>query len=183
MNDSLANGGEDREDPVRRVFLALWPDDATRAALHHVARSLPRGRGVPTAHLHLTLAFPGNVGIDVADCLAERLNFLAFSPIPLVLDRLGHFAGPRVTWIGPRRAPEALEQLAAEARGLCLACGVRADARPFVPHVTLRRFARPSTCLDLDEPMHWFADTLVLVESGNDGHPGPYRLLARWPEK
>lgn len=176
-------GGKDAGSPaVRRVFLALWPDEATRLALHHVARSLPGGRGVPTAHLHLTVAFPGNVGIEVADCLTERLESLAFSPVPILLDRLGYFPGPRVTWLGPSRVPEELEHLASEARGLCLACGVPTDPGTFVPHVTLRRFTRPPVSSVVETPIHWYADRLALVESGRHGHPGPYRLLARWPE-
>ena len=163
----------------RRVFLALWPDDATRAALHHIARGLDvGGRPVPRAHLHLTLAFPGTIEARQADCLAERLASLPADSIPILLDRLGHFAGARVAWLGPSRVPPALARLAAEARGLCLACGVETDDRPFVPHVTLRRFARAPGGATIEPPIHWFAETVVLIESGHDGHPGPYRLLA-----
>ena len=168
--------------PKKRVFLALWPDEHSRAALNHVARDLDvGGRAVPHAHLHLTLAFPGTIEAARAACLAERISSLHFDPIPVLLDRLGHFEKARMTWAGPRRCPDELARLAERARGLCLACGVATDARPFAPHVSLRRHARPPARPDLDEPIHWFADTLVLVESGNNGHPGPYRLLARWP--
>ncbi len=165
---------------TKRVFLALWPDEPTRAALHHLARGLDvGGRAVPRAHLHLTLAFPGTIDAARADCLAERLARLHFDPIPILLDRAGHFGGPRVVWAGPSRSPRELGQLAERARGLCLACGVATADRPFEAHVSLRRHARPPACSELAEPIHWFADTLVLVESGRDGYPGPYRVLAR----
>lgn len=168
--------------PKKRVFLALWPDEAIRGALHHLARGLDvGGRSVPRAHLHLTLAFPGTIGAEPAACLAERLASLRFEPVPILLDRVGHFPSSRVAWTGPSRVPEALSLLAERARGLCLACGVETDDRPFAPHVTLRRHARPPARGELDEPVHWFADRLALVESGRDGRPGPYRLLARWP--
>ncbi len=167
---------------TKRVFLALWPDEPTRASLHHLARGLDvGGRAVPRAHLHLTLAFPGSIDAARADRLAERLTSLHFDPIPILLDRAGHFGGPRVVWAGPTRSPRELDQLAERARGLCLACGVETDDRPFEPHVSLRRHAQPPSCHELAEPVHWFADTLVLIESGKNGHPGPYRLLARWP--
>lgn len=175
---------DERSDasPKQRVFLALWPDEATRGALHHLARGLDvGGRPVPLAHLHLTLAFPGTIDAERADRLAERLSSLHFDPIPILLDRVGHFERARVVWAGPSRCPEALSRLAERARGLCLACGTETDARPFEPHVSLRRFARPPAGTELAEPIHWFADTLVLVESGHNGHPGPYRLMARWP--
>ncbi|WP_322522237.1 RNA 2',3'-cyclic phosphodiesterase [Guyparkeria halophila] len=178
----MSQKGDQGKTPQKRVFLALWPDESTRGALHHLARGLDvGGRPVPRAHLHLTLAFPGSIEAARADCLAARLPSLHFEPIPILLDRAGQFHGPRVAWAGPSRSPEALDQLAARARGLCLACGVESDDRPFEPHVSLRRHARPPACQELVEPIHWFADTLALIESGNNGHPGPYRLLARWP--
>ncbi len=174
--------GKPGANAKKRVFLALWPDEPTRGALHHLARGLDvGGRPVPRAHLHLTLAFPGTIDAARADCLAARLDSLHFDPIAILLDRAGRFDGPRVTWAGPSRSPRELDQLAERARGLCLACGVETDGRPFEPHVSLRRHARPPACRELAEPIHWFADTLALVESGNNGHAGPYRLLARWP--
>lgn len=181
MPDATAADSRDDND-VRRVFLALWPDEGMRGALHHLAGMMDvGGRCVPRDHLHLTLAFPGTIKAAQAACLAERLSSLRFDPIPILLDRLGYFPRAKVAWAGPSQPPEALGQLAERARGLCLACGIEIADRPFQPHVTLRRFARPPSQVVLDEPLHWFADTLVLVESGRDGHPGPYRLLARWP--
>lgn len=180
----MSRGGKPETSEKQRVFLALWPDEATRGTLHHLARGLKvGGRPVPRAHLHLTLAFPGTVESARAACLAERLSSLRFDPIPIVLDRVDHFERARMAWVGPSRSPAALDQLADRARGLCLACGVETDDQPFRPHVSLRRFARAPERPGLDEPIHWFADTLVLIESGNNGNPGPYRLLARWPER
>ena len=169
--------------PKRRVFLALWPDEAIRGELHHLAHGLDvGGRPVPRAHLHLTLAFPGTIEAERADCLAARLDELSFDPIPVLLDRVGHFERARVAWAGPSRCPAALDRLAARARGLCLACGVQTEARPFAPHVSLRRHARAPDTPALGAPIHWFADRIVLIESGSQGNPGPYRLLAGWPE-
>ena len=172
-------GGQDGVSK-KRVFLALWPDEAIRGALHRLARGMDvGGRPVPRAHLHLTLAFPGTIEAEQAACLAERLDSLAFDPIPILLDRAGHFGRARVAWAGPSHCPYELGRLADRARGLCLACGVRTDDRAFEPHVSLRRHARPPSRAELDPPIHWFADTLVLIESGSHGRPGPYRLLSR----
>ncbi|KTG16185.1 MULTISPECIES: RNA 2',3'-cyclic phosphodiesterase [unclassified Guyparkeria] len=168
--------------PKQRVFLALWPDEATRGALHHLARGLDLGgRPVPRGHLHLTLAFPGTIDSARAACLAERLDSLRFDPIPILLDRVGHFDRARVAWAGPSRCPEELHRLAERARGLCLACGIATDGRPFAPHVSLRRHAHAPREPVLDEPIHWFADRLVLIESGSHGRPGPYHVLAGLP--
>ncbi|MFO7954231.1 RNA 2',3'-cyclic phosphodiesterase [Thioalkalivibrio sp.] len=166
---------------ARRVFLALWPDEATREALHQLGRSLDgAGRPVPRDHLHLTLAFAGTVPARQADCLAQRIPELPWAPLDLTLDRLGHFAGPRITWIGPGEPPRDLLALADRARALCRECGIdTGPPRPFRPHVSLRRHAAPPARENVKQPLRWRADTMVLIESGRNGHPGPYRILAR----
>ena len=170
------------QPPVRRVFLGLWPDEVTRDALYALARQLDGpGRRVPREHLHLTLAFAGTVPAEQADCLRVRIHELRSDPIPLTLDRLGHFARPRVTWLGPADPPPALGTLAEQALGLCRECGIQADERPFHPHVTLRRHARPPATDTPPVPIHWQAATVVLIESGQEGRPGPYRILAQTP--
>ena len=163
----------------RRVFLALWPDPATRTQLDRLARTLTGpGRPVPQAHLHLTLAFAGSVPAEQADCLATHIHALHHEPIALTLDRLGHFTRARVTWAGPGQPPGELAQLAQQARELCQHCGIELPPAPFRPHITLRRQALPPPHEALDPPVQWSADTVVLVESGQDGHPGPYRVIA-----
>ena len=164
----------------RRVFFALWPDPSTRDALHALARELPGpGRPVPHAHLHLTLAFAGTVGAPVAEALAQALPAFPERAVDLHLDRYGHFRGARVSWIGPSSIPPALETLASAAARACRAAGVRLEERPFHPHVTLRRHApTPPEVEAPSVPVVWHANHLVLIESGRNGHPGPYRLLA-----
>lgn len=164
----------------RRIFFALWPDPATRDVLHALARDLPGpGRPVPHAHLHLTLAFAGTVQASVAETLAQALPAFPGQPADLHLNHYGHFRGPRVAWIGPSSTPPALEALARAAARACHAAGVRLEERPFHPHVTLRRHVpAPPEAAAPATPVVWHADHLVLVESGRDGRPGPYRLLA-----
>ncbi|WP_017942303.1 MULTISPECIES: RNA 2',3'-cyclic phosphodiesterase [unclassified Thioalkalivibrio] len=166
---------------VRRVFLALWPDEQTREMLDRLGRGLDGpGRPVPREHLHLTLAFAGTIPAGQADCLSDRIEALACPPLDLTLDHLGHFARPRITWIGPSEPPAALLALADRAQALCRECGIdTGPPRPFRPHVSLRRHAAPPVHERIETPLHWAADTIVLIESGRDGHPGSYRILAR----
>ena len=166
---------------ARRVFLALWPDDPTRATLARLGQALDGpGRPVPRDHLHLTLAFAGTIPVGQADCLAGRITELACAPIDLTLDHLGHFTGPRITWAAPAEPPAALTDLAEQAHALCNDCGIDlGPPRPFRPHVSLRRHAAPPDTERIEPPLRWLADTIALIESGKDGHPGPYRILAR----
>ncbi|WP_018995221.1 RNA 2',3'-cyclic phosphodiesterase [Thioalkalivibrio sp. ALJ2] len=165
---------------ARRVFLALWPDQATREMLNNEAKRLNGpGRSVPRAHLHLTLAFAGTISATQADCIAQEIGTLEQEAFPLTLDRLGHFERARVSWIGPSEAPAALDTLAARARDLARACGAKPEDHPFRPHMTLRRFARPPERDTPEHVIHWNATEVVLIESGQGGNPGPYKVLAR----
>jgi len=165
---------------LQRVFFALWPDDGLRARLAALARRMPAdGRLVPPEHLHLTLAFPGTVSSEVVAGLISRAAAIRGAPIHLRLDHFGHFSGPRVAWLGSSKIPPELEALAASLQGVCRDSGVRMDDRPFRPHVTLRRFVTRFEAVPI-EPLDWWADRMVLIESGHGGHPGPYRVLRSW---
>lgn len=167
-------------DPLQRVFFALWPDPGLRASLSVLARTMPaNGRPVPAEHLHLTLAFPGTVGAGRVAEMAERANGLPLPEIRLTLEQLGWFRRPRVAWIGPTHAVPELEALAAGLSGSCRASGVKMEDRPFRPHVTLRRFVTRFESIAV-EPLDWRPREMVLIESGQGGNPGPYRVLQRW---
>ncbi|MFO8005284.1 RNA 2',3'-cyclic phosphodiesterase [Thioalkalivibrio sp.] len=168
------------ETNLQRVFFALWPDDRLRSRLAAVARGMTaNGRLVPAGHLHLTLAFPGTVSTEVVATLISRAAAIAGPPIPLRLDRVGYFPRSRVAWVGPSEVPLELEALAAWLQGIGRDCGLRMEDRPFRPHVTLRRFVSHFEAVPID-PLDWFADRVVLIESGQGGHPGAYRLLRSW---
>lgn len=165
---------------LQRVFFALWPDDGLRVRLAALARKMPAdGRLVPAEHLHLTLAFPGTVSSEVVAGLISRAAAIQGAPIHLRLDHFGHFPGPRVAWLGSVETPPELESLAASLQEVCRDSGVRMDDRPFRPHVTLRRFVTRFESVPID-PLDWWADRVVLIESGQRGHPGPYRVLRSW---
>lgn len=170
-----------KNEPRQRVFFALWPDADLRAALATLARSMPAdGRPVPAAHFHLTLAFPGTVGHEAVAAMAARADALRPSVSCLQLDRIGWFHRPRVAWIGPARIVPDLEALAGELRRVCEASGVVMEDRPFRPHVTLRRAVSRCAASDV-EPLAWRPREMVLIESGQNGHPGAYRVLRSWP--
>ncbi len=165
---------------LQRVFFALWPDDSLRVRLAVLARRMSAdGRPVPPEHLHLTLAFPGTVSSEVVAGLISRAAAIPGAPIPLRLDHFGHFPGSRVAWLGSAETPPELGALAASLQEVCRDSGVRMDDRPFRPHVTLRRFVTRFEPAPI-EPLDWWADRLVLIESGQGGHPGPYRVLRSW---
>src|SRR5690606_40404955 len=77
----------------RRVFFALWPDDATRGAIERACRqAVRRSGGRPTAkrNLHLTVAFLGELEPDALE-LAAAVPPIGVGPFEIVLDRIGYF--------------------------------------------------------------------------------------------
>ena len=163
-----------------RLFLAALPDAATRRRLERLRDELarPSERRVAGGRLHLTLRFLGDTPADRLRPLVDALGRIKHPPCALRLDRVGHFRGPRILWIGPSRPPAALRDLHDEVNGLADAAGVPAGATPFRPHVTLCRAAAPGRRPARFEPIDWTVDHCALIAS----HLGPqprYEVLAR----
>src|SRR5690606_12351292 len=101
MSDETERVGSARPDEPgraaaparRRVFFALWPDDATRGAIERACRqAVRRSGGRPTAkrNLHVTVAFLGMLEPDALE-LAAAVPPIGIGPFEIELDRLGYF--------------------------------------------------------------------------------------------
>jgi 2'-5' RNA ligase len=153
----------DRE-PALRLFFALWPDDATRAALAGLQRGL-RGRATAKENLHLTMAFLGAQPASALPTLSAILAELTLRDLALVIDELGYFPRARIAWAGMREAPRALRDWQAELVSRLVAEGIAFDRKPgFTPHVTLARNAAPLEAQPI-APIGWSRPRLVLVRS------------------
>lgn len=194
-----------------RLFFALWPDEAVRAAVLAVRReawvqALPHG--VPAANLHLTLAFLGSLGAGQRACVEATVDRwmsgrgavpgdrLAPTGFTLRLDQMGYWPRPQVLWLGPRETPPALSALVRGLRGILIPCGYRGDASPFRAHVTLARKVAPPAGADADvgtgvgagsgltgapAPVLWPVRDFVLLASHRVPSGVRYAVVARWP--
>ena len=166
------------ETETRRLFFALWPDPDIRSAIAQRQDALGRlsRRRVPEDNLHATLLFLGDVRADLVEPIAAAAGDVRGAPFEMVLDRFGWFARARVVWLGGP-APAAGKGLVAELAGAMAGIGVRADRRPWVPHVTLFRKVGGRPALPEPDPIHWQVEECALVESV----PGrPYQVLRTW---
>lgn len=157
-----------------RLFFALWPDPATRAAL---ARLQVAGNIMPADKLHLTLAFLGQRAEAALPELCRILERVPARAMTLELDTLAYFSGQRIAWAGMQTVPAPLLDLrAALMRELAAAqCAPQFEQDRFRPHITLARKA--SACAPQTIPaIVWPAAELVLAESPTPG--GHYRLVA-----
>lgn len=161
-----------------RLFIALWPDAAVRAAL--AALPLADGRRVLAADLHLTLAFLGEQAPDQIDPLLALCAQLPRPAIDLTIDQLGSFRhGRDVTlWAGPSEVPAPLQALHELCRQALHEIGVGlVEHERFVPHVTLAKRARATSDAPLAPAIRWRAGAAVLVRSRPAGGLPRYQVL------
>lgn len=160
-----------------RLFYALWPDDATRAALvrwqDHV-----QGRKTPHDGLHITLAFLGQQPATLLPTLQTILMSVPQPDMTLVLDRVGYFSRHRIAWAGMRVVPDALITLQQTLTQELTQHGIEFnDQSGFRPHVTLARDALAPPDITV-EAIHWQVGQLVLAQSAPHPDGTFYRVLA-----
>lgn len=149
-----------------RLFLALWPDAAARAALADAQarwRWPKRAAVVAPERLHVTLHFIG--ALDAAR-LPALIAALPPLPRPFVLDWGGASLWPRgLAVLEPLAVPEALLELHA-GLGLALrSLDLPVERRALRPHVTLARHALGARAPERIDPWSWPVAGYALVSS------------------
>lgn len=172
-----------RRGDAHRLFLALWPDDDVREAMHAAVDAVPAfartGRRVDAAKLHLTLHFLGgwpafpDAAVEACRAAAASVQASAFH---LVIDHAGHFARSRVGWLAPS-GNSGLDALWSALGHALQEQGVdHRTTETFSPHVTVLRGLSARVDDTPIEPLSWPVDSFVLVHS----HGGRYDILERW---
>jgi 2'-5' RNA ligase len=189
----VSGEAERPNEPTRRVFFALWPDEALRTALADAAREAVRacgGRPVPAQNLHVTLAFLGSVPerrIPELTSLARRVaNAFPADAVPLRLTfgRLEHWKKPQIVCATvseefPSTAAP-IESLADALKREAVGAGFAPDLKPFHAHVTVaRKVARPTRSLDMHS-VPWSFTGFALVESHTAAAGALYSVIESW---
>ena len=176
---------ESRPKPLaRRLFFAIWPDEATRESLRRSTQDVLRhcgGKPVRPESFHITLAFIGNVPERHFDALVEAAGGVSPEPLVLTLDRFGYFPVPQVLWLGPAQTPGALRALSRDLRAALDVAGFTHDAKPFNAHLTLARKVRTEPKLIPPQPVAWPVKGFALVESNTDPAGARYQVMATFP--
>ncbi|MFO1325623.1 MAG: RNA 2',3'-cyclic phosphodiesterase [Burkholderiales bacterium] len=167
-----------------RTFFALVPSESVRAQFVALARDVARrsrGRSVTGDHVHLTLAFLGDVDPLALPGLRAIGDAMPHVGADVEFTELGAWRASGVAWVTPVAVPASLIALHAKLRAALGAAGYTLDSRAFRPHVTLaRRCVMPHPRAHC-APIRWPVDRLCLV--GSQLRPeGPlYTELAQWP--
>jgi 2'-5' RNA ligase len=130
-----------------RAFVAVFPPPEVQEALAGAARGLPiagKVRLTPTANVHLTLKFLGDVPEDDLGRVAEALEPLRekHDPFEARISGFGAFPSPkkaRVLWAGVGEGSDRLRALAEDVEESLEPLGFERENRPYVPHLTLGR--------------------------------------------
>jgi RNA 2',3'-cyclic 3'-phosphodiesterase len=173
---------------VRRLFFALWPDAAARAALHAAtAGAVQRtaGRPVPIENLHVTLSFLGNVPCDRIAELRRIGATVADShrgpqPLTIRLDQLEHWARARVLCATTRGEPGPAIALAAALNRAVVADGFTPDLKPFRAHVTVARKVSARLQLPDFATLEWRFEAFALIDSRTDAEGPVYSVVESW---
>ncbi|MTD33097.1 RNA 2',3'-cyclic phosphodiesterase [Paludibacterium denitrificans] len=168
-----------------RLFLAVWPGEATHKKLRAAQSALQQqvaGRPVKPALWHLTLAFLGDVPAQRLTALTTALAPLARQHAALCLhfNRCGSWRNG-IGYLAPAHTPASLLALVHAIRQQLHVCGIASDSRHYTPHLTLLRHTREVLAPQPVPAIDYRLDHLALVQSTLGPHGAHYRQLARWP--
>lgn len=170
-----------RPADTARLFLALWPDApaldaivAWQSAFDWPAAARPSAREA----LHVTLHFLGGVARARLPELALALRG-PVEPFDIEFDAAAVWHGG-IAVLEPTRPPPALAALHARLGEALGALALRADERPWRPHLTLARHAQGARAPAAPPARPaWRAWSFALVES-RGGH---YATLAAYGDR
>jgi 2'-5' RNA ligase len=179
---------------LARAFLAVGPSppvlDALAARLEPLAAAGPGLRWAPRGQWHLTLQFLGTVGD--AEALGDAVGS-AVAALPPFTSRLagaGAFPSARraaVLWVGVDD-PAPLATLAGAVQRATAELGHQPEERPYHPHLTVARAARPRSVAPLVEALEapaigpaWTVDEVALVASDTRPDGAVHTVWARRP--
>jgi 2'-5' RNA ligase len=166
-----------------RLFFALWPPQAAAESMHEwaaQAHATTGGRITKADTIHLTLAFLGDVEGNRVAALIDCARRVRGRPFELKLDEGRWWDHNGIVWVGPRRMPEPLRDLAAQLDSQLKAGGFRTEKRDFKAHISLVRRATKGEVLPAFTPVEWHADEFVLVRSALASDGPAYATLSRF---
>ena len=175
--------GDGRGSPSRRLFFALWPDEALRAeAASCAARLVPRGAGraLRPDQLHITLVFLGAVSEARLPEVHAAAAAVEGAPIALELDQLEHWRRPQVLCLAASVVPPPLAALVEALRAALTERALPTESRPYRPHLTLARKIARFEPVAAVVALSWRANSFALVESRSDTAGSRYVPLASW---
>jgi len=176
-------------DTVRRetarLFFAIRPDSAVRAALKRMARKVAAsqqdGQCVKPENIHLTVLFLGDVELDRIDRLREIAGSVTAQTFSLSIQGTLFWKKNRIVMANVVHYPAALFALADALTTALIAAGFSCEDRKYKPHITLIRNVGAHLPMQLENPIQWNVSDWLLLQSRLSSHGSCYTELGRWP--
>lgn len=175
---------------THRLFVALRPPHAIRAALIAAMHGISGARWQNDEQLHLTLRFIGEVDRHRAEDIAAALGALHAPAVTARIAGVSLFerqGRPHMMWAGVEPC-EPIAALHRKVDQLLARVGIAPEPRAFVPHITLARLNRssgpvaPFLALHSDLASADFIFGHVTLYESEMGHGGSrYHPVARYP--
>ena len=123
-----------------RLFTGLEVPPEIGMLLSTMRGGLRGARWIDPENYHITLRFIGDVDEHTADEIADALDRVNRSPMPVTLEGLSSFGSKKPHSIYVRVAPDPeIMELQAEHERIMQRIGLAAEGRKFTPHVTVAR--------------------------------------------
>ncbi len=171
------------KNKTARIFFAIWPDEAVRKQLAHLAKRsalLSGGRRVEIEAIHLTLVFLGEVNINRLDDLCLIAKKVMAKSFNFSIDEICYWKQNCLIYAGTKQCPPELLMLVDSLGNMLSDAGFLFDRRNYRPHITLvRRATRPAEC-SLIKPISWRIHEWTLMQSKQTGSGVYYIPLDRW---
>jgi len=175
---------------THRLFVALRPPHAIRAALIAAMHGISGARWQDDDQLHLTLRFIGEVDHHRAEDIAAALGALHAAAVTARIAGVSLFerkGRAHMMWAGVE-PHEPITALQRKVDQLLARVGIAPETRAFVPHITLARLNRasgpvaPFLALHSDLASSDFIFGHVTLYESEMGHGGSrYHPVARYP--
>lgn len=175
---------------THRLFVALRPPRAIRAALIGAMHGLAAARWQSDEQLHLTLRFIGEVDRHRAEDIAAALGVLHAPAVAARIAGVGLFerqGRPHTIWAGVE-PPTPLAALHRKVDQCLARVGVAPETRAFMPHITLARLNRSAGPVAPFLALHgdlasapFLFDHVILYESELAHGGSRYHPVARYP--
>ncbi|ABM03543.1 2'-5' RNA ligase [Psychromonas ingrahamii 37] len=170
---------------TKRLFLGIALDKQQTQQLSKLQANFDSAvRLVPAANLHMTLLFLGLIDDKTQQQLEEQISLMDKPKFNLSLDKLDHWAKPKILCLTGQIDDPALLKLAKNCSALSTQFKLYKDENPFTPHITLARKAKylpenMSTSVDI-QPLLLTPKTLHLFHSQSTIEGVKYQILRSW---
>lgn len=164
-----------------RLFFALWPDEQAKLKLVRLNQSLETLGFKPVLphNLHVTLVFLGAVDAATEFLITHSIMDIYPKPFELKFDQLSFWSKPKVLCLTCSQMPIEVESLVVALNSAVASYGLKIEARPYAPHITLARHAHYLPDIKF-EPIVLRPQVFVLAESCSEPEGVNYKIRQQW---